>query len=66
MTSRTQRAVLAAFLAGVSAVAVHAQVVGPEPVPAAPDFPAMGKPTLVKRADILEYKALPEYPSRTG
>ena len=41
--------------------AIHAQVVGPAPVPAPPDFPAQAKPTLVKRADILEYKALASY-----
>ena len=66
MTSTIQRAALAALLLGVSPAAIHAQVVGPAPVPAPPDFPAQGKPTIVKRADILEYKALPATPSPTG
>ena len=61
MTSTIQRAALAALLLGVSPAAIHAQVVGPAPVPAPPDFPAQGKPTLVKRADILEYRALDSY-----
>jgi peptide/nickel transport system substrate-binding protein len=61
MIRTLRRAGLAALLLGVSAGAIHAQVAGPAPVPAPPDFPAMGKPTLVKRADILEFKALPSY-----
>jgi peptide/nickel transport system substrate-binding protein len=61
MTMTFGRAGLAALLLGLSAGAVHAQVAGPAPVPTPPDFPAMGKPALVKRADILEYKALPSY-----
>lgn len=61
MTTQIRRAALASLLLGVSALAVSAQVVGPEPVPEPPAFPAMAKPVLVKQADILEYKALPSY-----
>jgi peptide/nickel transport system substrate-binding protein len=61
MTSKIQHGALAALLLGVSVGAVNAQVVGPAPVPAPPEFPAMGKPVLVKRADILEFRALDSY-----
>ena len=61
MIHRLQRAALAALLVGVSSLAVEAQVVGPAPVPAPPEFPAQAKPALMKRADILEFKALPAY-----
>ena len=46
---------------GYRPLAIHAQVVGPAAVPPPPDFPAQGKPTMVKRADILEYRALASY-----
>ena len=61
MIHRTRHAALAALLIGVSSLAVQAQEISPAPLPAPPDFPAQGKPTLVDRSDILEYKALPAY-----
>ena len=61
MTSTIQRAALAALLLGASPVAVQAQVVGPAPVPAPPDFPGTGQADATSSgSDILEYKALPE------
>ena len=61
MIHRTRHAALAALLIGVSSLAVHAQDAATAPLPAPPDFPAQGTPTLVNRSDIFEYKALPDY-----
>lgn len=61
MIHGVRRAALAALLLGVSPLAVQAQDASPAPLPAPPNFPAQGKPTLVSRSDILEYKALPSY-----
>ena len=55
------RAALAALLVGVSSSAVLAEGATPAPLPDAPAFDAQGKVTFVGIADILEYKALPEY-----
>lgn len=61
MTRPTTRATLATLLLGASAVAVQAQTVPAEQVPAPPDFPAMVIPEPVEQSDIFEFRSLPAY-----
>lgn len=56
-----RRAALAALLASIAPCAVLAEMVPPTTVPEPPAFEAQGIPTLVNRADILEFRALPAY-----
>ena len=59
---KTMTSLLAAILlTGVSATAAMADGAVSGKLPDAPNFAAQGKVTLVGVADILEYKALPEY-----
>jgi len=51
----------ASLLLGVSMIASQAQTVAPTTPPDPPKFEAQGTPVFVGVADMLEYKALPEY-----
>lgn len=55
------RSVSTVLLVGVSISAVSAEVRGAASVPAPPNFSAQITPTLVKRADILEFRTLDKY-----
>lgn len=61
MRNKIIGAVAVALFSSVSATALHAQLVEPTIAPDSPAFPAQGEITFVKRADILEYRALPGY-----
>jgi peptide/nickel transport system substrate-binding protein len=56
-----RRAAIAALLLGVSAAAVHAEMMAPTAPPEAPKFDAQGEPIFVNRSDIADYMALPSY-----
>ena len=56
-----RRAAVAALLLGVSAGALHAEMMAPTTPPDAPKFDAQGEPVFVNRADIYDYRALPAY-----
>ncbi len=56
-----RRAAVAALLLGVSAGAVHAEMMAPTAPPEAPKFDAQGEPIFVNRSDIADYMALPAY-----
>ena len=60
MNTRTQLLRLS-LLAGASVLAVAAMASPPSAPPDAPAFEAQGKVTFVGRADLWDYKALPEY-----
>jgi peptide/nickel transport system substrate-binding protein len=61
MISKSKLALVAVLQLGVSAAALHAQAVGPAPLPDPPEFPAQAEPELVSPSDIYEYKALDSY-----
>lgn len=61
MTTQIKRAALAALLLGVSALAVHAEMMAPTTPPDAPKFDAQGEPVYVNRADVYDYRALTAY-----
>lgn len=61
MKTQFQRAAMAALLLGVSAMAVHAEMMATTAPPEAPKFDAQGEPIYVNRADIYDYRSLPAY-----
>ncbi len=61
MQNSLKRAGFAALMLGVSAVALHAEMMAPTTPPDAPKFDAQGEPVFVNRSDIADYMALPTY-----
>ena len=61
MNKLMKSASAAALMLGVSAMALHADMMAPTTVPDAPSFDAQGSPTFVNRSDIYDYRALPSY-----
>lgn len=56
-----KRTAYAALMVGVSATALHAEMVGSTTPPEAPVFEAQGEPVFVNRSDIYTYRALDSY-----